>query len=876
MTKVLKRPLSILLSLVLVLGLIPGMSLTAYAASHSITINNAQHGTVTATVNGSAASSAEEGATVTLTANPDEGYRLKSISGTYKNYYSESFGTGGGTKTHFKVTSTCQTNGAGWRLYNNGTVTVTSTGTQKITKVVFTGCRHGMNAGAGQLGVSSGNLSISGNTIVINNLSNVTSFTLTGKGNNTATQWQSSGVTVYGDSGVDTQLPITNTSDSNVCTFTMPAVATGNVLITAEFEELPKYTVTWKNEDGTTLETDNDVAEGTTPTYDGTTPTKANDDYHSYNFSGWTDGTNTYGASDTLPAVTGDVTYTAKYTVFTKQFTVFVKTTTGKTITANGVSGDTTVAELKDMVVEESGIPAAEQRLIFAGKEMENEKTLADYRIQRESTLHVVGKSYTITWKNDDGTVIDTTSVAYGTTPTYDGETPYKADGANCIYTFSGWTDGTNTYGKDETLPAVTANVTYTATFDATDLFVINDGVLTAYNGDKSALTTLTIPDEVTEISGSVFKNCTNLESVNLNNVVKVTGESFFGCSKLSSVIGTKLKYAGYRSFCTTTASLRTLTMRSGNNGADKKGLDSAFIVQAMVDAGQPTWYFYTVVRKGNDGNDFHYTAFNQTFLVEEGVEPFIESDYEAEQTASSGVNKSAIIYIKIDDENRTIKVKSNESNVSGYGPGTKILIDGVQYTIVEETGINYEDDNYIKPDDKVTVSDSDEGKTKFGLNLDKYFNMQILGVQLKKSIETKGGEDGIRFVTAVNSKLLKGNKIEDYGYIVVKAKAGTSADKIYENMDKLTYDKVDAKNRFSCYGSSNTISGEFGQYASDTDYKYVTLAITGTEASADTVAARFYVKTTDGEYHYADYENASGVHGGIAFNIADVLGNLK
>lgn len=724
MTKVLKRPLSILLSLVLVLGLIPGMSLTAYAASHSITINNAQHGTVTATVNGSAASSAEEGATVTLTANPDEGYRLKSISGTYKNYYSESFGTGGGTKTHFKVTSTCQTNGAGWRLYNNGTVTVTSTGTQKITKVVFTGCRHGMNAGAGQLGVSSGNLSISGNTIVINNLSNVTSFTLTGKGNNTATQWQSSGVTVYGDSGVDTQLPITNTSDSNVCTFTMPAVATGNVLITAEFEELPKYTVTWKNEDGTTLETDNDVAEGTTPTYDG--------------------------------------------------------------------------------------------------------------------------------------------------------ETPYKADGANCIYTFSGWTDGTNTYGKDETLPAVTANVTYTATFDATDLFVINDGVLTAYNGDKSALTTLTIPDEVTEISGSVFKNCTNLESVNLNNVVKVTGESFFGCSKLSSVIGTKLKYAGYRSFCTTTASLRTLTMRSGNNGADKKGLNSAFIVQAMVDAGQPTWYFYTVVRKGNDGNDFHYTAFNQTFLVEEGVEPFIESDYEAEQTASSGVNKSAIIYIKIDDENRTIKVKSNESNVSGYGPGTKILIDGVQYTIVEETGINYEDDNYIKPDDKVTVSDSDEGKTKFGLNLDKYFNMQILGVQLKKSIETKGGEDGIRFVTAVNSKLLKGNKIEDYGYIVVKAKAGTSADKIYENMDKLTYDKVDAKNRFSCYGSSNTISGEFGQYASDTDYKYVTLAITGTEASADTVAARFYVKTTDGEYHYADYENASGVHGGIAFNIADVLGNLK
>lgn len=320
MTKVLKRPLSILLSLVLVLGLIPGMSLTAYAASHSITINNAQHGTVTATVNGSAASSAEEGATVTLTANPDEGYRLKSISGTYKNYYSESFGTGGGTKTHFKVTSTCQTNYRGWRLYNNGTVTVTSTGTQKITKVVFTGCVRGNSAGAAQLGVSSGNLSISGNTIVIDNLSNVTSFTLTGKGNNAATQWQSSGVTVYGNSVVDTQLPITKTSDSNVCTFTMPAVATGNVLITAEFEELPKYTVTWKNGD-TTLKTDT-VDKDAIPVYNGDTPTWPEDENYTYTFAGWKNGETTYAPNE-LPAVTGDVTYTATFDATAKPKDLF-------------------------------------------------------------------------------------------------------------------------------------------------------------------------------------------------------------------------------------------------------------------------------------------------------------------------------------------------------------------------------------------------------------------------------------------------------------------------------------------------------------------------------------------------------------------------
>ena len=85
-----KRFLSILLSLVMVLGLMPGMSLTAYAAaSHNITINSAQNGSVTASVNGSTVTSAEEGATVTLTATPDNGYGLKSVSGTYKGYPKE-------------------------------------------------------------------------------------------------------------------------------------------------------------------------------------------------------------------------------------------------------------------------------------------------------------------------------------------------------------------------------------------------------------------------------------------------------------------------------------------------------------------------------------------------------------------------------------------------------------------------------------------------------------------------------------------------------------------------------------------------------------------------------------------------------------------
>ena len=75
--------------------------------------------------------------------------------------------------------------------------------------------------------------------------------------------------------------------------------------------------------------------------------------------------------------------------------------------------------------------------------------------------------------------------------------------------------------------------------------------------------------------------------------------------------------------------------------------------------------------------------------------------------------------------------------------------------------------------------------------------------------------------------------------------------------------------NIFTCKGSSNSISGEFGQFSSDTDYKYVTLSLTNTSGSTDTVAARFYVKTKDDKFYYADYIDGNNQkHGGMAFTL--------
>ena len=260
-----------------------------------------------------------------------------------------------------------------------------------------------------------------------------------------------------------------------------PAVTAvdSDVAYTAQFDSTVRsYTITWKDNNGTTIGTTT-VNYGEMPSH--TAPTKPATAEYTYTFANWT---------PTLQTVTGEATYTASYTATKNQYTVKFVDEDGTELSSAQYDYGTAAA---DIVHPDAPTKAADAQYTypFAGWNPAVAEVTgnATYTANYTSTVN----TYTVTWKNNDGTVLATdTNAAYGTMPTYSGTTPTKSATAQYTYTFDKWSP---------VVSKVTGNAEYTATYTST----VNKYMVTWTNADGTVLETNEVPyGELPKYGGTV------------------------------------------------------------------------------------------------------------------------------------------------------------------------------------------------------------------------------------------------------------------------------------------------------------------------------------------------------------------------------------
>ena len=137
--------------------------------------------------------------------------------------------------------------------------------------------------------------------------------------------------------------------------------------------------------------------------------------------------------------------------------------------------------------------------------------TIGTYTVEDEGEA----KTYTITWANYDGTVLETDTVTEGDTPTYDGATPTREADSQYTYTFAGWTPE---------VVAATANATYTATYTQTAKPVATNFANPNSADWKSGYRLSTDAFGSKAVEGAAI---TNFVDVKYGDIVTVTGINF-------------------------------------------------------------------------------------------------------------------------------------------------------------------------------------------------------------------------------------------------------------------------------------------------------------------------------------------------------------
>ena len=332
--------------------------------------------------------------------------------------------------------------------------------------------------------------------------------------------------------------PFTPTLTVNKAYLLMQATSTEAYITDYAVNEITMYTVTFKNADGSVLQTLT-VEEGAMPAYTGETPEKAATAQYSYTFKGW---------DKEITVAAGDVEYTATYESTVNKYTA----------TLVKDNGEANVEIEAEYGTSAAVIYAAEYIPVKAGHTFVG-WYLGDYKVQETDALtenltmtaKYTVNTYAVTWKNEDGSVLKTDEVAYGALPEYNGATPEKAATAQYTYTFKGW---------NKEVVAVTGEVTYTATFEST----VNTYTVTWKNEDGSVLKT----DEVAYGATPAYTGATPEKAADDDYTY-----TFSGWDKALSAVTGNVEYVAQftaeekpakKSGCGSTASLAVLPLAFG------------------------------------------------------------------------------------------------------------------------------------------------------------------------------------------------------------------------------------------------------------------------------------------------------------------------
>ena len=671
---------------------------------------------------------------------------------------------------------------------------------------------------------------------------------------------------------------VTWTGESSEVTFSGAIYGIQSIVFTLKSVAPPTYTVTWKNEDGSVIDTTT-VEYGETPTH--ADPEKAATAQYNYTFLGW---------SPAVTAVTGNAEYTATFSSTVNDYTVtwkngddVLKTDTvayGETPVYNGDT-PTKTDDSNNIYTFSGWTPAVSAvtgdvtyTATFTSTPAVAKIGDAKYATLQDA-LDVVPDGGTVTVLQN----ISNAGTLYADGYVLGGNRTYTVDLGG--YTVSGasfsvadgndvtFTNGTITSASVAIQNAATTTVDTSATVIST---VANNAAVYGLTGSN------------TIINGTVEGNKYGVFLVGTANGT-ING-SVSGTSRGLYVKGTgTVGVTG-----TINAGDRGVTVENGatvnlNDGAE---VTAPFGVVALKDAtvnvnegSEITSSIHAISGNGTSGDGGYEININGGTITATGDnaaiyhpntgELNISGGTIASNTASAIVVKSGTTLISGGTFTSDGEAVKYDETGSGYAPFEEIVVSGGTFNKPVPAdycangyapkdngngtyGVGPDNSSPLNPIEKA-AADINDGNL-FGINCN-YLQGTLLGVQKKftdKIDETTSSQEGaknMRFIAVLDTDLVQG--ADDYGFVLAKA---NNTNKTYA---EINYDAIkagdDRVKTISARGTYNNVCGNaaYGDPSNlNTDYKYITCAVNNV-TDDDKVIARFYYKK-DGKTYYAKY----------------------